>query len=73
MRRTRLLRVTVMSNDKPRLVEVTSDELDTILADRADIARPYIFSSRINNRIHFFANAEDIRAWRLQHTSQGES
>jgi hypothetical protein len=49
---------------KPRLVEVTDAELDKILADRSDLSRPYIYSSRIDNRIHFFANAEDMKAWR---------
>jgi hypothetical protein len=62
-----------MSNDKPRLTEVTDAELDTILADRSDLARPYIFSSRVNNRIHFFANAEDLKAWRAGSTSTSAS
>jgi hypothetical protein len=57
---------------KPRLTEVTSDELDAILADRSDIARPYIFSSRVNNRIHFFANAEDLKAWRASQSTSCE-
>ena len=56
-------------SDKPRLVEVTDAELDKILADRACLSHPYIFSSRVNNRIHFFANADDMKAWRSQHTS----
>jgi hypothetical protein len=50
--------------DKPRLTEVTDAELDAILADREGLDKPYIFSSRVNNRIHFFANTEDLKAWR---------
>lgn len=59
--------------DKPRLTEVTDAELDAILADRSDLQRPYIFSSRVANRIHFFANTDELRAWRAsQSTSDGE-
>jgi hypothetical protein len=53
-----------MTNDKPRLTEVTDAELDAILADRSDLQRPHIFSSRVNSRIHFFVNTDDLRAWR---------
>jgi hypothetical protein len=51
-------------SDKPRLIEVTDAELDAILADRSDLSHPYIFSSRVNNRIHFFANTDEMKAWR---------
>jgi hypothetical protein len=56
-------------NEKPRLIEVTDAELDAILADRDALDKPYIFSSRVNNRIHFFANTEDLKAWREGYTT----
>jgi hypothetical protein len=50
--------------DKPKLVEIEGTELDAIMARRGDLDVPPTFSQRIDNRIHFYADADELRAWR---------
>lgn len=58
-------------NDKPRLIEVTdSAELAALDASKGDIGAP--FTLRIVKGGKVFADADELRAWRLQHTSQSE-
>jgi len=57
--------------NKPQLTEITDDEEITAL-HAASIDAPYLFSNRVGDRIHFWANADELRAWRTsQNTSQG--
>jgi hypothetical protein len=47
------------------MIEVTDkSELTALHADPASLDRPFLFSQRIGSRIHFYANADDLRAWR---------
>jgi hypothetical protein len=50
-------------NEKPRLLEITDHAELRALHDRN--GPPYVFSSRDLSGIRFWANAEDLRAWRL--------
>jgi hypothetical protein len=62
-----------MSNDKPRLVEVTGPECAYLMEHRDELGVPTIYVG-----IAGFANmadADELRAWRearLQHTSCAE-
>lgn len=58
-------------NNKPHLTEITDPaELHALHDRRECIGAPYLFSSRDLSGIHFWANAEDLRAWRA---SQSQS
>lgn len=60
-----------MSNDKPRLVEITVGEAFKINAGRVDdLGAPFVYH-RSDNR--YYVDADELRAWLAsQHTSDGE-
>jgi hypothetical protein len=55
--------------DKERLIEITDPDEITKLHVNVDLGRPHCFSSRDKTGIHFWANAEDLRAWRALQTT----
>ncbi len=58
---------------KSHLAEIT--DMEEVAAIReAGLGAPYCYSMRVDNRIHFWADADELRAWRAsQSTSQGQS
>jgi hypothetical protein len=59
-------------NDRPKLTEITdAGELAKLHDGPPGLDRPYVFSNRVNDRIHFWADAAELRAWRAgsQNTS----
>ena len=50
---------------KPRLAEITDPgELKALHDRRSDISMPYLFSGRAGGPVRFWANADELRAWR---------
>lgn len=47
---------------KPRLVEVTDDELTAIRA--GGLGAPHTYSNRERDITHFWCNADELRKWR---------
>jgi hypothetical protein len=60
-------------NDKPRLVEVFGDELAVIHALANDLKAPCVFSNRVGSVIHFWVDADELRAWRASQSTSGEA
>jgi hypothetical protein len=62
-------RVTVMSNDKPRLVAVPDDEVEKLLAyGPEDLGCPPLY--KCSNG--WLTYAHELRAWRASQTTSGE-
>lgn len=59
-------------SDKPRLVVVGHTEAKALMADPANLAVPSLVRIRSGQGVAYMADADELRAWRLQHTSQGE-
>lgn len=56
--------------DKPRLIRVTDlDEIDAIRAAGNGIGVPFYHFNQATYQL--WADAEELRAWRSQNTSQG--
>lgn len=53
---------------KPRLTEIT-DTAELTALHAASIDAPPVWSNRVGSRIQFWANADELRAWRSQNTS----
>jgi hypothetical protein len=59
---------------KPRLVEITDPaELESLHDRRSDISTPYLFSGRAGGPVRFWANADELRAWREKRASTHQS
>jgi hypothetical protein len=59
-----------MSTEHPRLVLVTGLEKACLLYHKDDLAYPNLFKSVRYGC--YYADADELRAWRLQHTSEGQ-
>jgi hypothetical protein len=53
---------------KARMIEVAGDELAAIKA--AGLGGPHVFSNRVGSIIHFWCDADELRAYR-SHASTG--
>lgn len=53
---------------KPRMTEIT-DAAELAALEAASIDAPALFSNRVGDRIHFWANTDDLRLWRSSNTS----
>jgi len=60
--------------EKERLTQITDgNELSALLARKGDLSVPRTFSQRVGDKILFWANADELRAWRAsQSTSDGD-
>lgn len=67
-------RVTTMS-DKPRLVDVMQPEAGQILSANLSLGTPYIYASMSDTfegkLVSVRVDADELRAWRAHHTSDG--
>jgi hypothetical protein len=58
---------------KERLTQITDGaEVSELLARRGNLGVPHTFSRRVGSKIEVYANADELRAWRSQHTSGAE-
>lgn len=55
---------------KPRFVQVTGVELDYLFTHSSDLGVPSVHA--FNDGPPYLADADELRAWRSQHTSQSE-
>ena len=70
-------RVTAMSNDKPRLVEITdAREYGLLMAHQGELGIPHLltdFVLRPGQPRTVFVDADELRAWRKLRESQNQS
>lgn len=65
------VRAIVEQRAKSHLAEIT--DMDEVAAIReAGLGAPHVYSNRVNARIHFWSDADELRAWRATHTSKSE-
>jgi hypothetical protein len=57
--------------NKPKLIEVTDPKELTALALTASLDKPFMFSNRVGALTHFWADAEELRAWRAAQATSG--
>ncbi len=65
------VRAIVEQRAKSHLAEITDmDELTSIR--QAGLGAPHVYSNRVNDRIHFWADADELRKWRASQSTSGE-
>lgn len=57
--------------NKPRFARLEETEAECMLKSAGALDLPHLYPNILNEKISWWADAEELRAWRLQHTSGG--